>query len=61
MNPAEHEARKEADRRGGIVGSDVDRTDDFLIAATAGEEDGGVGAWMQGEAPLPSLWGVNDV
>lgn len=61
-NPAEHSAREDARRAGTIVGSDVDRTEHHLIAATAGEEDGGVGAWLSdGERPvLPAGRGVAD-
>lgn len=58
MNPAEHEARADAERRQTIVGTDVDIIDDDLIAATAGEDDGGVGAWMQGCETPASLWGM---
>lgn len=32
MNPAEHSARDEAERLGVIVGSDVDRVEDALLA-----------------------------
>ena len=60
-DPAAHEARKDAERRGEIVGNEIDRTDDYLISATAGEEDGGVGAWMLGEfAPGVRLWGYRE-
>lgn len=48
-NPAEHEARKDADRRGVIVGTPEDAVEDWLIADTAGEDDGGTGAWVLGE------------
>jgi hypothetical protein len=64
-NPAEHSAREDARRSGTICGSDVDVTEHHLIAATAGEEDGGVGAWMLGEHGIGFergvvLWGVAD-
>ncbi len=51
-NPAEHEARKDAERRGQVVGSDVDRIEAAALAAAladaAGDEDGD-GAWLWGE------------
>lgn len=64
MNPAEHEARKDAERSGQVVGSDVDRVESDLLAELAGDDaylhPGGAGAWLAGEAPVPSLWGVAD-
>lgn len=46
MNPAEHEARADAERRGVIVGTPEDATEDWLITDTADDE---AGAWLLGE------------
>lgn len=57
-NPAEHSARAEAERRGDIVGSDVDVVESRIIADLAGDEDEW-GAWLvRGESPL--LWGFEE-
>lgn len=50
MNPAEQEARADAERSGQIVGNDVDRLEAAILADVAGEGEP-VGAWLDGEVP----------
>lgn len=54
MNPAEHEARADAERHGTVVGGDVDRIEHLILDDLADEE---CGAWPAGEAPSV-LWGT---
>jgi len=59
MNPAEASARADAERRGTVVGSAEDVTEDYLLAATAGDDEC-AGAWPLGETPRPPLWGTDE-
>lgn len=45
-NPAEHEARADAERSQTIVGSDVDRVESLALADAAGDEAESYGAWF---------------
>ena len=55
-NPAEHSARAEAERLGEIVGSDVDRIEDALLADVAleGEDFHPPGYWVVWEKGGPA-------
>ena len=49
MNPAEHEARADAERRGDVVGSDIDVVEQHILDDIGCGDEADHGCWLWGE------------